>query len=326
MEKTITGTDEGKAKWNTETALRFPLLQTCIPATIDREMAPPQKESWIEDLRRFLQEDIGPGDVTAQMVLSPEVKIRGRIVARQDLVFCGLFLVPFLFQELSQEIHLQARTQDGESVKQGTVLCELDGPAIPILSGERTALNLMQRLSGIATLTRRYVDAARKGGPAAVLDTRKTTPGLRRLEKYAVACGGGRNHRMGLYDAILIKDNHLVACQGIQRALEKTAVFGAVPVEVEVDSLEQLQTALDCGVAAVLLDNMTPQTVRAAVLRTRGHGSNAQCWLEASGNIRLENIAEYAATGVDGISVGALTHSAVAVDVALDFDWYHLDP
>jgi nicotinate-nucleotide pyrophosphorylase (carboxylating) len=197
----------------------------------------------------------------------------------------------------------------------------LSGAAAPILSGERLALNLLQRLSGVATMTRRYADAL-AGTRASVSDTRKTTPGLRLFEKYAVRVGGGRNHRFGLYDAVLIKDNHVAAAGGVTAALQAVAVHraGDVVVQVEVDSLEQLREALDAGARAVLLDNMTPAETAVAVGAVRGRPNGDTIWVEASGGITLANIRAYAEAGVDTISVGALTHSAPSVDIALDFD------
>jgi len=197
----------------------------------------------------------------------------------------------------------------------------LAGPAAPILSGERLALNLLQRLSGIATVTRRYVEAV-AGTGASVSDTRKTTPGLRLLEKYAVRMGGGRNHRVGLYDAVLIKDNHVAAAGGVGAALRAVADrrAGDVVVQIEVDSLEQLAEALDADARAVLLDNFSPAMTAQAVAMIRGRSGGRSIWVESSGGITLQNIREYAAAGVDTVSVGALTHSAPAVDIALDFD------
>jgi nicotinate-nucleotide pyrophosphorylase (carboxylating) len=197
----------------------------------------------------------------------------------------------------------------------------LSGPAAPMLSGERLALNLLQRLSGIATLTRRYVDEA-AGTPASVSDTRKTTPGLRAFEKYAVRAGGGRNHRAGLYDAVLVKDNHVAAAGGVAAALRSVLShpIGDLVVEVEVDSLSELAEALDGGARAVLLDNMSPAQTAEAVALVRGRPGGDAVWIESSGGITLQNIRAYAEAGVNTISVGALTHSAPSVDIALDFD------
>jgi nicotinate-nucleotide pyrophosphorylase (carboxylating) len=197
----------------------------------------------------------------------------------------------------------------------------LSGAAAPILSGERLALNLLQHLSGVATVTRRYVDAV-AGTRASVSDTRKTTPGLRLFEKHAVRVGGGRNHRFGLYDAVLIKDNHVSAAGGVPAALQAVAAHqaGDFVIQVEVDSLEQLREALHAGARAVLLDNMTPAETAVAVEAVRGRPNGDAIWVESSGSITLANIRAYAEAGVDTISVGALTHSAPSVDIALDFD------
>ena len=299
---------------------RFPLLRCPLPLT--RTSGEPRMDAdCVRDLvRRFLEEDIGPGDVTTNIVVPEPLPAAGHFVAREDLVVCGLPVVEMVFRQLDPAVRMEVLTAEGGDASKGDSLARVAGRARSLLSAERVALNLLQRLSGIATLTRRFVEIARECGPVAVLDTRKTTPGLRHLEKYAVVCGGGRNHRVGLFDAVLIKDNHLAACGGIRNALRQARQAGKLPVEVEVDSLEQLAVALDEGVEAVLLDNMSPEMISAAVGMVRRHPVHSGCWLEASGGIRLEQLAEYARTGVDGISVGALTHSARAVDISLDFE------
>ncbi len=279
------------------------------------------------EIRRFLDEDVGSGDATTSRVVPPSATASGAIVAREPLVVAGLDIARAVFSELDAALAFAARVAEGTAVAAGARLASIGGRAAPILTGERLALNLLQRLSGIATLTRRYVEAL-AGTGVSVSDTRKTTPGMRLFEKYAVRVGGGRNHRMGLSDAILIKDNHLAAAGGLARALEAvrpeaapgSAGRGRLPVQVEVDSLEQLAEALGIGVDAVLLDNMTPQTVAEAVQAVRRHPRGATCWIEASGGITLKNIRAYADAGVDTISVGALTHSAPAVDIALDLE------
>ncbi len=283
---------------------------------------PPRLDPYVlrTEIKRFLAEDVGAGDITTDRVVPPEASASGTIVARQACVVAGLPLADAVFHELDSAIAVRHLVEDGERVAAGAVLARLDGPARPILTGERLALNLLQRLSGVATVTRRYVDAL-TGTRASVSDTRKTTPGLRLFEKYAVAVGGGRNHRLGLHDGILIKDNHLAAAGGIEKAL-RAALGGADAgsrVQVEVDTLEQLEAALALGVTAVLLDNMPPATVAAAVARIRSTPDGNGCWIEASGGITIENVRAYAEAGVDTISVGALTHSAPAVDIALDF-------
>lgn len=275
------------------------------------------------EVRRFLDEDVGGGDVTTERVVPPAARARGAIIAREPCVVAGLEIARAVFAELDARVEFAPLVADGASVSAGATLARLEGRAAPILTGERLALNLLQRLSGVATATRRYVEAI-AGTGASVSDTRKTTPGLRLFEKYAVCVGGGRNHRMGLHDAILIKDNHLAAARNVARVLgaakASDAGAGRLPIQIEVDSLEQLSEVLAIGVDAVLLDNMAPETVAAAVKMIRTHPRGAACWIEASGGITLKNIRACAEAGVDTISVGALTHSAPAVDIALDLD------
>jgi nicotinate-nucleotide pyrophosphorylase (carboxylating) len=274
-----------------------------------------------DSVARFLAEDVRGGDVTTRLVVPAAAHATGRIVARQDCVLAGLDVAREVFRQLDSTVTFEARAADGDGVACGACVAVLRGPAAPILTGERTALNLLQRLSGVATVTRRYVDAV-AGTGATVSDTRKTTPGLRLFEKYAVRAGGGRNHRIGLFDAALIKDNHLVAAGGVGPALDAALATGAagVPVQLEVDSLEQLACALRRGVRAVLLDNMSPHVIAEAVRLVRQAPGGAACWVEASGGITLANIRAYADAGVDTVSVGALTHSAPSVDLALDFE------
>lgn len=271
-------------------------------------------------IARFLAEDVGGGDVTTATVVSASASGRGRIVAREACVVAGLDLAREVFAQLDARVAFSPRAADGEAVAAGSTLVELTGPAAPILTGERLALNVLQRLSGIATITRRYVDAI-AGTGATVSDTRKTTPGLRLLEKYAVHAGGGRNHRIGLFDAILVKDNHIVAAGGLDAVLEAlTLAHPGVPAQVEVDSLAQLGRVIGSGVRAVLLDNMEPAVVAEAVRLVRAAPDGARCWIEASGGVTIATIRAYAEAGVDTISVGALTHSAPSVDLAIDFD------
>ena len=273
------------------------------------------------EVRRFLAEDIGSGDITTAWTVPAGRTASGWIVARQTCVVAGLPIAEAVFGELDGGVSAEALVGDGARVEAGRRLMRLAGPAAPILSGERLALNLLQRLSGVATLTRRYVDAI-TGTRASVSDTRKTTPGLRLFEKYAVRVGGGRNHRMGLHDAVLIKDNHVAASGGIKAALRAVSArqTGDVVVQVEVDSLSQLAEALDAGARAVLLDNFAPADTARAVHLVRVRPGGDTVWIESSGGITLANIREYAEAGVDTISVGALTHSAPSVDIALDFD------
>ncbi|HOC19688.1 MAG TPA: carboxylating nicotinate-nucleotide diphosphorylase [Vicinamibacterales bacterium] len=272
------------------------------------------------EVRRFLEEDVGPGDATTRAVIPPGARASGWIVARQPCVVAGLDLARAVFEQLDPSTCFEAAVSDGEQVPAGARLARLEGLAAVLLTGERLALNLLQRLSGVATVTRRYVEAI-AGTGASVSDTRKTTPGLRLFEKRAVSLGGGRNHRLGLHDGVLIKDNHVAAAGGVGAAVRAArAVSSGLPIQVEVDSLEQLEEALDAGADAVLLDNMTPGQTAAAVARARAHPRGADCWIESSGGITLQNVRAYAEAGVDTISVGALTHSAPAVDIALDFE------
>jgi len=285
---------------------------------------PPLDPEHITDaVRRFLAEDVGTGDVTTSLFVPAAAKAQARLVARQTCVVAGLDVAREVFRQLDPAVAFEAGVADGETVESGTVVARVSGPAAPILTGERTALNILQRLSGVATITRRFVDAT-AGTGASVSDTRKTTPGLRMLEKYAVRAGGGRNHRIGLFDAALIKDNHLAAAGGVGPALaDLNRLQPGVPVQIEVDALDQLREALRLGARAVLLDNMSPAIVAEAVRIVRASPGGAACWIEASGGITLDNVRAYALAGVDTISVGALTHSAPCVDLALDFD--HLE-
>jgi nicotinate-nucleotide pyrophosphorylase (carboxylating) len=273
------------------------------------------------EVRRFLAEDVGRGDVTSDRVVSKAARARAVMVARQACVAAGLPIARAVFLAIDPAIAVSGQAADGDGVAAGAVLLRVEGPAAPILTAERVALNLVQRLSGIATITRRYVDAVRGTG-SSVSDTRKTTPGLRAFEKYAVRVGGGRNHRMGLYDAILIKDNHCAIAGGPAAAIAAARHTGGagMPVQIEVDTLDELAQVLDLGVEAVLLDNMTPAEVADAVRMARAHPRGRACWIEASGGITLATIRAYAEAGVDTISVGALTHSAPAVDIALDLE------
>ena len=273
-----------------------------------------------DQIARFLAEDVGGGDVTTSAVVPAGAAARGRIVAREACVVAGLDLARDVFAQLDARLVFSPLVTDGDVVPAGGTLVELAGPAAPMLTGERVALNVLQRLSGIATMTRRYVDAI-AGTGVTVSDTRKTTPGLRLLEKYAVRAGGGRNHRTGLFDAVLVKDNHIVAAGGLDAALDALArTRPGVPVQVEVDSLQQLERVVGRGVRAVLLDNMVPAVVAEAVRVVRAAPDGARCWIEASGGVTLATVRAYAEAGVDTISVGALTHSAPAVDLAIDFD------
>jgi nicotinate-nucleotide pyrophosphorylase (carboxylating) len=263
-----------------------------------------------------LAEDVRSGDVTSQSVLAPDASGRARIEAREPLVVCGLALAQAVFARLDPALRFEPRVEDGARVAPGAVLARLSGPLHAILAGERTALNFLQRMSGVAGHTARFVDAV-AGTRAAIVDTRKTLPGWRALDKYAVAVGGGTNHRFALDDAILVKDNHAAAAGGVAQAV-KAARAAAPPhlfLQAEVQSLEEARAALDAGADGLLLDNRSPAELRAIVEALGGRTS-----LEASGGVSLANVREVAETGVDRISIGALTHSAPAADVALEVE------
>lgn len=265
-------------------------------------------------ISRALEEDIGSGDVTTDSIVPAGASLRGRIIAKQDGTVAGLDVANEVFRRLNPEITFEPNVEDGANVKRGVVLAELNGDARALLTGERTALNFLGRMSGIATLTRQFVDAV-AGTGAVILDTRKTAPGLRTLDKLAVQLGGGQNHRTGLFDMVLIKDNHIDFAGSITAAVERVRAGGtALPIEVETRTLENVREALELGVERILLDNMSPETMREAVKIANGRAK-----LEASGNVTLENVFEVAQTGVDFISVGALTHSPRVFDVSLEW-------
>ena len=263
-----------------------------------------------------LAEDLGLlGDITTNATVAADTKSEAEIAARKPGVVSGLQLAEAAFRALDPHVAFEIVTADGGTISAGSVIARVKGNARAILTAERVALNFMGRMSGIATLTRRYSDAI-KGTHAKIADTRKTTPGLRAFEKYAVRCGGGQNHRTGLFDAVLIKDNHIVAAGGLSKAIEAARSLAGhmVKIEVEVDTLEQLKEVLGHKVDAVLLDNMTPATLTKAVKLVAG-----RCLTEASGGVNLDTVRAIAETGVDLISVGALTHSAPVLDLGLDF-------
>ncbi len=260
-----------------------------------------------------LEEDLGPGDVTTQALIPPELKGEAHIRAKQTLVVAGLPVAARVFQRLDPEVLFALQVEEGQEVAPGTVLARLTGPVAAILTGERVALNFLMRLSGIATFTRKMV-AAVAGYPTAIVDTRKTTPGWRVLEKYAVRLGGGLNHRLGLYDQVLIKNNHLTATASITAAIRLARQHAppTLKIEVEVTDLAGLEQALAAGADIIMLDNMTEADMAKAVQLTKG-----RALLEASGSMTLERLPKVAATGVNFISMGALTHSAPAVDIHL---------
>jgi len=259
-----------------------------------------------------LVEDVGAGDVTTEATVDADALGTAELLLKESGVASGLAAVEAVFLALDPDVQFEALVEDGTFVEHTTVVAVVSGPLRAILTGERVALNFLGRLSGIATLTRRYVDAV-SGTDVAILDTRKTTPGLRLLEKHAVACGGGRNHRFGLDDAVLVKDNHLVAAGSVRAAVERLRAATDLPIEVECDTLAQVSEALEARIDAILLDNMTPNELVAAVALVRGRAR-----LEASGGVTLDNVRAIAETGVDEISIGALTHSARSLDVSLE--------
>jgi len=265
-------------------------------------------------IRRALEEDIGYRDLTTDSIIGPDHESRGVILVKQQGVIAGMEVARRTFGLLDPRLRFEVLVEDGKAVEPRTVIASIEGPTRAILQGERVALNFLQRMSGIATHARRLCELI-SGYKARVVDTRKTTPGLRALEKYAVRVGGGSNHRFGLYDGVIIKDNHIVAAGGIRKAVE--AVRGKVPhtvrIEVEVQDLEMLAEALDAGADVIMLDNMDLETMKKAVELVGGRVP-----LEASGGVNEQNIRQVAATGVDYISVGALTHSVRALDISLD--------
>lgn len=266
-----------------------------------------------EVVARSLTEDIGLGDLTSRALFSAEDRCRAKILLKEEGVVCGLAVVRAAFRGLDEAVELEALVEDGTRVSE--IPCELvrlTGHTRPILGAERVALNLLGRLSGIATLTRAFV-AAVEGTAVVILDTRKTTPGLRALEKYAVQVGGGANHRLGLFDAVLVKDNHLRLAGGVEEAVRRLRAAVLLPLEVEADTIEQVEQALELGVERILLDNMSPSEVAGAVGLVA-----ARAQLEVSGGITLDNVRAYAETGVNAISIGALTHSARSLDVSLE--------
>jgi nicotinate-nucleotide pyrophosphorylase (carboxylating) len=260
-----------------------------------------------------LAEDVREGDVTTEALVGEDSSSIGTLLVREAGVVCGLRAAEIAFRALDDELVFEPRVEEGDQVgEDGAEVARLDGPTRAILTGERTALNFLGRLSGIATLTRRYVDAV-EGTGVAILDTRKTTPGLRALEKHAVRTGGGRNHRFGLDDGVLVKDNHLLAAGSIAGAVARLRAATDLPVEIECDTLAQVEEAVAAGADAILLDNMSLDELRAAVVLAGEHAR-----LEASGGVTLATVRSIAETGVNEISVGALTHSASSLDVSLE--------
>lgn len=276
-------------------------------------LAPSLNHSVVREIvQRALDEDIGTGDLTTALTVRPETRARAEIVSKSTGVVAGLPVAEMAFRELDPDLSWQALVKEGEEVASGRLMVRLDGLASAILSAERTALNFLQRMSGVATASHEMVRLA--GGKASIIDTRKTAPGLRVLDKYAVAVGGARNHRVGLFDGVLIKENHIRAAGGIGEAIQhcRSAVPMLTKIEVEVTNLDELRQALEANADVIMLDNMSPSLMKEAVAITAG-----RALLEASGNVTPENLPEIAATGVDFISSGALTHSVKAMDISL---------
>jgi len=277
---------------------------------------PPDLE---EQVARALVEDVGAGDLTAALVPRERVG-RATVITREAAVICGQPWVDAVFRQIDPAVQVQWEVAEGASVTPDQLLLRLSGPARALLTGERTALNFLQTLSGTATTTRRYVELL-AGLHCRILDTRKTIPGLRRAQKYAVRCGGGSNHRMGLYDGILVKENHIMAAGSIAAAVNAARAQGAkVPVEVEVETLDELRQALDAGADMALLDEFSLDDMRAAVAMNRSH-PRGPMKLEASGSVSIETLRSIAETGVDFVSIGSLTKHVRAVDLSMRFDF-----
>jgi nicotinate-nucleotide pyrophosphorylase (carboxylating) len=268
----------------------------------------------MEAIRRALAEDIGPGDATSNSIIPPTEAMHGQIIAKQDGIIAGLEVAQAVYATFDPQVEFQPQAGEGVRVTNRQVVAKITGSARSLLTAERTALNFLGRMSGIATLTRSFVDAV-TGTKAVILDTRKTAPGLRMVDKLAVARGGGQNHRIGLYDMILIKDNHIDFAGSLEEAVDRArAAHSGLEIEVEARTLEHVETALKLKVERILLDNMSPEMMLEAVRITHGRAK-----LEASGNVSLDTVRRIAETGVDYISIGALTHSAKVFDVSFDY-------
>jgi nicotinate-nucleotide pyrophosphorylase (carboxylating) len=280
-------------------------------------MSPPQPldpTAYRDIVARALAEDIGDGDLTTAAVVPPDARARGVFIAKSECVLAGLDVALEAFRALDPDVRVAPHRDEGERCHPGDEMAEVSGAARTLLSAERTALNFLQRLCGIATLARAFSDAA--GGRVTILDTRKTTPTLRALEKYAVRVGGASNHRAGLYDAILIKDNHIRVAGSVTRAVKEAAAYRPdLPIEIETQTLDEVDEALEAGVDVVMVDNFAVEAIREAVRRAKGRAR-----IEISGGVTLERVPELADTGADFISAGALTHSAPAADISFDID------
>jgi nicotinate-nucleotide pyrophosphorylase (carboxylating) len=281
---------------------------------VDAAVQPLTVELYRDIVRRALEEDVGDGDITTDATVAPDLMARGVFLLKADCVVAGLDVAFETFRQVDPAVRWVAHKGDGDACVVGDEAAEVTGTARALLVGERTALNFLQRLSGIATRARRFVDAA--GGRITILDTRKTTPTLRGLEKYAVRAGGASNHRGGLFDAILIKDNHVRLAGGVRAAIARArARCPGLPVEIEAETLAQVEEALAAGADIILVDNMSTERIRDAVALARHRAK-----IEISGGVTLERIPELAATGADFVSVGALTHSAPAVDISFEIE------
>jgi nicotinate-nucleotide pyrophosphorylase (carboxylating) len=263
-----------------------------------------------------IREDVGSGDITTELTIPQDNAALARFIVKQDGIVCGLPLLDLVFREFSPDVHIDIKVEEGAMITAGTIIATVEGPAHALLAAERTALNFMQRMSGVATKTRQYVDVI-AGTHARILDTRKTIPGWRLLDKYATGIGGAVNHRIGLYDMVMIKDNHITACGGIRQAVERclSELEGRAPVKIEVEarSLDEVQEIMQCdGVHRIMFDNFTPAQVAEGVRIVE-----RRIETEASGGITYDNLRDYAMAGVDFISVGAITHSAVALDISM---------
>ena len=277
-------------------------------------MKPLDAAEYRDIVRRALDEDIGGGDLTTEATVGADQRARGVFLVKAECVLAGLDVALEAFRLLDPDVRATMCKHDGDRCEPGQEIASIVGSARALLTGERTALNLLQRLSGVATRARRFVDAA--AGRITILDTRKTTPGLRLLEKYAVRAGGATNHRIGLYDAVLIKENHIHLAGGVRAALARVRAANArVPIEIEAETLDEVDEALAAGAGFILLDNMSTADIREAVRRTAGRAK-----IEISGGVTLERIPDLAETGADYVSVGALTHSAPAVDISFEIE------
>ncbi|OZQ75020.1 carboxylating nicotinate-nucleotide diphosphorylase [Paenibacillus odorifer] len=276
-------------------------------------------EELVQSIKAWLREDVGSGDVTTQMTIPVGHESKGIIHAKEDGIICGIPIAELVFEIVDPALSFTALVEEGQAVTKGTVIIEVEGSTYAILTGERLALNLMQRLSGVASRTASFVQVL-EGLPTRLVDTRKTTPGHRMLEKYAVRIGGGFNHRFGLYDAVMIKDNHIKGAGGIRQAVGRARknIPHTMSIEVETENLEQVEEALAAGADIIMLDNMSNDMMKQAVVRIKSQAPHVKT--EASGNVSLETVRGIAETGVDVISVGRLTYSFSSLDISLDLN------